>query len=65
MYVTYRSGDFTGLLKTYDLCDVSACNPEYVIEAGTDFELTLSDVLYVGFDEVTCFYNKYKEPNRI
>ncbi|CAL9231340.1 unnamed protein product [Arabidopsis halleri] len=51
VYVAFRSGDFTGLLKTFNLCDVSVCNTESEIEAGTNFELTLSDVLYVGFDE--------------
>ncbi|CAA0404432.1 MD-2-related lipid-recognition protein 3 [Arabidopsis thaliana] len=51
VYVAFRDGEFTGLLKTYNLCDVSACNNEAEIEAGTNFELTLSDVLYVGYDE--------------
>ncbi|AED93219.1 MD-2-related lipid recognition domain-containing protein [Arabidopsis thaliana] len=52
VYVAYRSGDFTGLLKTYDLCDVSlACNIDSEIEAGDVFDFSLKDVLYVGFDE--------------
>ncbi|CAE6015064.1 unnamed protein product [Arabidopsis arenosa] len=53
VYVTFKDGEFTGLLKTYNLCDVSACNTEAEIEAGTNFLLTLPEVLYVGFDEVT------------
>ncbi|KAG7572650.1 MD-2-related lipid-recognition domain [Arabidopsis suecica] len=51
VYVTFKDGEFTGLLKTYNLCDVSACNTEAEIEAGTNFLLTLPEVLYVGFDE--------------
>ncbi|EFH48331.1 hypothetical protein ARALYDRAFT_910393 [Arabidopsis lyrata subsp. lyrata] len=47
VYVTYRSGDFIGFLRTYNLCDVTACNTESVIEAGTNFEITLPEVLYV------------------
>ncbi|EFH55323.1 hypothetical protein ARALYDRAFT_901581 [Arabidopsis lyrata subsp. lyrata] len=39
------------VLQTYNLCDVSACNTEAEIEAGTNFVLTLPEVLYVGFDE--------------
>ncbi|XP_010510809.1 PREDICTED: uncharacterized protein LOC104787016 [Camelina sativa] len=51
VYVTFKTGEFTGLLKTYNICDVSKCNTEAEIEAGTNFVLTLPDVLYVGFDE--------------
>lgn len=53
VYVTFKSGEFTGLLKTYSICDVSKCNSEAEIEAGTNFVLTLPDVLYIAFDEVT------------
>lgn len=53
VYVTFKTVEFTGLLKTYNLCDVSTCNAEAEIEAGTKFLLTLPEVLYVGFDEVT------------
>ncbi|XP_006295093.2 MD-2-related lipid-recognition protein 3 [Capsella rubella] len=51
VYVTIKTGEFTGLLKTYNICDVSECNNEAGIEAGANFELTLPDVLFVGFDE--------------
>ncbi|KAG7556262.1 MD-2-related lipid-recognition domain [Arabidopsis suecica] len=49
VYVTIRYKDgHEEFLKVYHICEVIACNdPEKEIEAGTNFELPLSDVPYV------------------